>query len=223
MPSDTGPVTPCSSPAFSSRSTSSASGGGPPPGVLYEPDLLARRGTPRTTQPHRPDAGAGGSLAGAPGPGRCPLRLRRHPPPGPPRPGPPRPVDPGHERRDRPERQALGLRHRMPQTASRPPAACTPGPGRVCGHGPAMHYKGALRIWRDQQRKHWQRNASTDLEGRTLPSWAWAGRIRDRPDVPRPGDAGDRHERRPRPRRRGPLLRAGASCPRCCRRRSPRD
>lgn len=31
-----------------------------------------------------------------------------------------------------------------------------------------MHYKGALRMIRDQQRKHWERYAGTDLEGRTL-------------------------------------------------------
>jgi phosphoglycerate dehydrogenase-like enzyme len=31
-----------------------------------------------------------------------------------------------------------------------------------------MHYKGALRILRDQQRKHWEQYAGTDLEGRTL-------------------------------------------------------
>ena len=31
-----------------------------------------------------------------------------------------------------------------------------------------MHYKGALRILRDQQRKHWELYAGTDLEGRTL-------------------------------------------------------
>ena len=31
-----------------------------------------------------------------------------------------------------------------------------------------MHYKGALRILRDQQRRHWELYAGTDLEGRTL-------------------------------------------------------
>jgi len=31
-----------------------------------------------------------------------------------------------------------------------------------------MHYKGALRMFRDQHRKHWERYAGTDLEGRTL-------------------------------------------------------
>jgi phosphoglycerate dehydrogenase-like enzyme len=31
-----------------------------------------------------------------------------------------------------------------------------------------MHYKGVLRMFRDQQRKHWERYAGTDLEGRTL-------------------------------------------------------
>ncbi len=31
-----------------------------------------------------------------------------------------------------------------------------------------MHYKGLLRMMRDQQRKHWERYAGTDLEGRTL-------------------------------------------------------
>jgi phosphoglycerate dehydrogenase-like enzyme len=32
----------------------------------------------------------------------------------------------------------------------------------------SMHYKGALRILRDQQRRHWELHAGTDLEGRTL-------------------------------------------------------
>ena len=31
-----------------------------------------------------------------------------------------------------------------------------------------MHYRGALRILRDQQQKHWEMYATTDLEGRTL-------------------------------------------------------
>jgi phosphoglycerate dehydrogenase-like enzyme len=31
-----------------------------------------------------------------------------------------------------------------------------------------MHYRGALRILRDQQRRHWEPYATTDLEGRTL-------------------------------------------------------
>ena len=31
-----------------------------------------------------------------------------------------------------------------------------------------MHNKGAVRMWSDQQRRHWERYAGTDLEGRTL-------------------------------------------------------
>jgi len=38
-----------------------------------------------------------------------------------------------------------------------------------------MHYKGLLRMMRDQQRKHWERYAGTDWRGAPWRWWVWDG------------------------------------------------
>jgi phosphoglycerate dehydrogenase-like enzyme len=58
---------------------------------------------------------------------------------------------------------------RMPQTVFTTASGVHAKPlAEFCLMAMLMHHKGMLRMLRDQQRKHWERYAGTDLDGRTL-------------------------------------------------------
>ncbi len=62
-----------------------------------------------------------------------------------------------------------GYDTRMPQTVFTTASGVHARPlAEFCLMAMLMHIKGLNRMWRDQQRKHWERYAGTDLEGRTL-------------------------------------------------------